>query len=178
MQRGVDDVRFLSGGCVVQPGHGLGVAVQQRLYGLRVFGGELLVHDQDGGGELAGFAGQGTVPQVLFIHQDLRSGGQHQTGRPRLRQPRAVELSILEQLQGLRIVRGVDGDVAAAVHVGFISLRGQPGTQCHVLGAAKLRGSQGLSSQVRGGADFRFDHQLRPARGGTGDDADGLPRGS
>ncbi len=143
LEGGVEDRGLLGGGGRVEPVHGFDVALQQCLDRVRVLCGELLVDDQDGGDELA------LLPQVFFVDEDLGAGLEHQPGGPRFRQPRAVELAVLEQFQGLGVLGGVDGDVAAAVRGGPVALLAQPRAEGHVLGAAQLRRRELLAFEVR-----------------------------
>ena len=66
---------------------------------------------------------------------DFGAGLEQQPGGPRFRQPRAVELAVLEQLVGLGIFGGVDGDVASTVRGGPVALFAEPGAEGHVLRA-------------------------------------------
>ena len=135
---------LLGGGCRVEPVHGFDVALQQRLDGRRgARRANFLLHEQDGGGELA------VLPQVLLVDQHLRAGLEHQAGGPRLGQPGAVELAVLEQLEGLGVLGGLDVHVAAAVGVGLVALLAEPGAQRHVLRAAELRRGERLALEVR-----------------------------
>ena len=74
---------------------------------IRVLVEEVGADQQHRGRELA------VLPQVGLVHQHVRAGIDDQARHPGLRQPRAVDLAVLEQLQGLRVLGRRDGHVAA-----------------------------------------------------------------
>ena len=67
-------------------------------------------------------------------------------GGPRLGDPGAVDLALLEGGERVGVGLGHDRDVAAAGRVGLEALVGEPGPQGHVLGVAqRRRGQRGAS---------------------------------
>ena len=101
----------------------------------------------------------------------VRPGLDDEARRPRLRQPGAVELTVLEQGERLRVLGRRDLHVAAARHIRLQTLRRQPGAQRDVLGVAELRGRQGLALEVGGAGDAVAHHERRAAAGGARDHA-------
>ena len=80
--------------------------LEQLLDGAGVLGQELRGDDQVRGDEVA------VGPQLLLVDQHVRAGVDHEARRPRLRQPGAVELAGLEQVERLRVLLRRDGHVA------------------------------------------------------------------
>ena len=123
-------------GVVGDPLHGGDVALEQVLDDVGVLLEELRAHEQHGGRELA------VLPQLGLVDQHVRAGVEDQPRHPRLRQPRAVDLALLEQGERLGVLGRRDADIAAARRVGLEALVGEPGAQRHVLRVAELRRSR------------------------------------
>ena len=111
----VDHARRLLG-VVGDPLDGRDVALQQLLDDVRVLVEEVGAHEQHGCRELA------VLPQVGFVHEDVRARIDDQSRHPRLRQPRAVQLALLEQRERLRVLGRSDVHVTASRGVGLEAL--------------------------------------------------------
>jgi hypothetical protein len=142
------------------------VAAEQGGHGVRVLLQELGADDEVRGHEL--LAG----PEVALVDQHVTTAAEHQLRGVRLRQPGAVELAALEQVEDVAVGRGRDRDVTAAVDAVLQPLAGQPGAQGDVLGVAQLRRGQRGALEIGGGGDPVPDDQLGATRRGSGDDAD------
>ena len=127
--------------------------------------------DQVGRDELA------VGPQVALVDEHVAAAFEDQPGRPRLGDPGAVELALLEQRERLGVLDVDDVDVAAAGGVGGEAVVGEPGAQGDVLGVAEGGRGERRAGEVVGGVDPVGDDQARPARGGAGDDPQGLTVG-
>ena len=144
LDRVVDDVRRLVG-VVGDPLDGGDVALQQVFDDVRMLLEELGAHEQHRRRELA------VLPQVGFVDEHVGAGVDDQTRDPRLGQPRAVELALLEQRERLRVLGRGDVHVAAARGVGLVALVGQPAAQRDVLRVAELRRRDRRAREVGGG---------------------------
>ena len=113
-------------------------------------------------------------PQRALVDEHLAPALLHQARGPRFRDPRAVELALLEQVQGLGVVLGHDRDVAAAGGVGLEALLLQPGAQGDVLGVAQLGRRDLLALEVLGALDAGLHDKERAARRRARDDPDRL----
>ena len=154
----------VSCGLSVDPLHGGSVTLEQILDDVGMLLEELGPHEQHGRGELA------VLPQVRFVDENVRAGVEDQPRHPRLRQPRAVELTLLEQREGLRVLGGRDVHVAAAGGVGLEALVGQPAAQRHILRVAELRGGDRRAGEVGGGLDPVTHDECGAAGRRSGDD--------
>ena len=115
-------------------------------------------------------------PQGRLVDEDDAARLVVESGQIGLGHPGAVDLALLEELKGGRIVGGDDAHVAAPLRVGLQAVGGEPGAQGDVLGVAELGCGQRSTAQVgrTGDVGIAANHQAGAPRGDSCDDAQRL----